>query len=181
MPGSYDPGTDLVADLALLTEAVDDPSLNLGAALDRLRAELTTGFASLVGFAFILGDETTYLISTLPTGTPVRSSLLIPLGGARPRPSLLLYASAAGAFDAELAELSGSVPGGLVRDAHLSPARPAVHRTVRAASLINQAIGVLIGLGATPEQALSALHDTAAASNRSEVGVAIDILNRLLG
>lgn len=181
MPDANRPQADLVADLVLLTQALDDPSVHLDVTLSNLAAELATAYVSLLGFDILLDDENTCLISTLPADTPVRSSLLIPLNGTAPRHWLLLYASAERAFQAgapELARLSGSAA--LSIDQHLSPAtRPAVGRPIQAASQVHQAIGVLVGLGATPEQARAALHATAAASGRSEVSVAIDILNRV--
>lgn len=174
----------LAVDLALLTEAVNDPSLDLAASLRRLVAELSAAFPSLAGLTVLLGGDTAYSITTLPARSTVRSSLLIPLRATAPGTALVLFASSTRAFQAQLAEfarVSGTGSAALVVDRHLSAgSRSAMTRTVQAASWVNQAIGVLIGLGATPEAAWAALRATAAETGQDEVSAAIDILARLL-
>jgi len=71
------------------------------------------------------------------------------------RVTLVLYAGRAGAFvdlAADLALLTGTDLGDVVLDRHLTPP-PNGGPVLERESIINQAIGVLIGRGRTPQQA----------------------------
>jgi hypothetical protein len=110
------------------------------------------------------GSDPPFRFTTLEDGpaADVRTSLWLTLPGvgdgrASPWVVLILYAGTPGAFvdlTADLAWLTGRPPGDFVLDQHLSgPARPDTGTYLRTASVINQAIGVLIARGYTPEQA----------------------------
>jgi hypothetical protein len=101
----------------------------------------------------------------------VRTSLMIPLPPAVDGAAaigLILYAGTPGAFTdlaADLAWLSGRAPSDFALDQHLTDSGDLDghdgHDGLAALSLINQAIGVLIGHGHTPEQAGRELDDRA--------------------
>ena len=77
--------------------------------------------------------------------------------GSGPDVALLCYAGQPGAFVdlvADIAWLSGLGLADFVLDEHLSVAfEPRIGESLLAASVINQAVGVLIGQGHTPERA----------------------------
>uniref|UniRef100_UPI00389B1BE0 hypothetical protein n=1 Tax=Mycobacterium sp. HUMS_1102779 TaxID=3383487 RepID=UPI00389B1BE0 len=112
------------------------------------------------------GSDPPFTFSTLEDGGAgdVRTSLRLTLPGvgvgdgrAAPRVALTLYAGTPGAFvdlAADLAWLTGRLPSEFALDQHLSVPDGSDFRTyLRAASVVNQAIGVLIGRGYTPRQA----------------------------
>ncbi len=119
----------------------------------------------------------------------VRSSLRLRLpgvGGDRSSPSvsLSLYAAVPGTYvdlTADLAWLTGRPPSDFVLDRHLpGPARPDAGTYLWTASVINQAIGVLIGRGYTPEQADRELDTQGERSSTERHGIAQFILNTLV-
>jgi hypothetical protein len=79
-----------------------------------------------------------------------------------------------------LAWLTGRPPGEFALDQHLSvPAGSDAGTSLRAASVINQAIGVLIGRGYTPRQAHSKLDNQAAGARTNRHTAAQVILDSL--
>lgn len=167
----------VAADLAALTEALDEPGADLATTLDQLATDAKLAVGSLVGLTVRLtvGGQQTQL-STLDGAAAsgaVRASLLIPLqpvlvdaAATAAGIDLVLYAATRGAFTdlaADLAWLTGRALGEYVLDQHLA----GLHATaptdgLATLSLINQAIGVLIARGHTPEQAERELQARAA-------------------
>ena len=110
------------------------------------------------------GSDPPFMFTTLEDGVAddVRTSLRLTLAGvgdgrASPSVALIFYAGTPGTFvdlTADLAWLTGRPPSDFALDKHLSvPVGPDAGTSLRTASVINQAIGVLIGRGCTPEQA----------------------------
>jgi hypothetical protein len=158
----------VAADLAALTEALDEPGADLATTLRRLAADAKLAVGSLVGLTvrITVGGQQTQL-STLD-GAAVSgaapASLLIPLqpvlvGGAATAAGidLVLYAATPGAFTdlaADLAWLSGQALSEYALNQHLLGLDATTPTDGLATlSLSNQAIGVLIACGHTPEQA----------------------------
>jgi hypothetical protein len=158
----------VAADLAALTEALDEPGADLATTLRRLAADAKLAVGSLVGLTvrITVGGQQTQL-STLDGAAvsgAVRASLLIPLqpvlvGGAATAAGidLVLYAATPGAFTdlaADLAWLSGQALSEYALNQHLLGLDATTPTDGLATlSLSNQAIGVLIACGHTPEQA----------------------------
>ena len=162
----------LAADLAVLAEALDDSASDLAGSLRQLVADIGLAVRSYVGLTFILNnDEQPVNFTVLEPGVTaadVVSSVLVPLSlivGSGPEVILVCYSRQPGAFidlAADLAWLSGRGLADLVLDQHLSVAfEPRSGGSLIAAAAINQALGVLIGQGRTPEQARRELEATA--------------------
>jgi hypothetical protein len=152
----------IAADLALLAQALDDPRVDLETGLRTLAADVEHAVASFTGMTFTIAldhHEVRVAVGHGTTDPLAGASLLIPLSDVAPgsRGSLLLHAATPGAFvdlAADLAYALGIDPAALVVDAHLDP-RSAESAAIGLADqiAINQAIGVLIGRGHTPESA----------------------------
>jgi hypothetical protein len=117
-----------------------------------------------------------------------RTSLRLTLPGvgdgwASPSVALTLYARTPGTFvdlAADLAWLTGRPPSDFALDQHLNlPAGSDAGTSLRAASVINQAIGVLIGRGYTPRQAHSRLDTQADGAGTDRYTTAQFILDTL--
>lgn len=163
----------LSAELALLTQALDLPGVDVAETLTSLAADSRTAADSFVGLSVaITTDLTTFDFTVLDEGVQaehIRSSLLVPLTGARDENcaveattspasiTLVFYATTPGAFidlAADLAWLTGLALSDFRLDEHRTlPPGHTSSKSPRAMSTINQALGVLIGQGATPDQA----------------------------
>ena len=103
--------------------------------------------------------------------------------GQRRSVALIFYARTPGTFvdlAADLAWLTGRPPSDFALDQHLSvPAGSDAGTSLRAASVINQAIGVLIGRGYTPRQAHSKLDTQADRAGTDRYTAAQFILDTL--
>lgn len=118
---------------------------------------------------------------------PVRSSLLLPLGGADSDTTLLLYAGQAGAFDQLATELAGMLADGglgVAIDQHLAPLprRTAAARAAAALAdggTVNQALGALLEQGWPPEDGPVELDRRAAADGVSRSDAARIVLHSL--
>jgi len=165
----------LAADLRLLTAALDEPDTDIAQGLHQLALDAHTAVCSYLGlsmsvrrrdsvFAFIrltdgvvAGDIATSLRLTLPG-----------VGGScdPPMVALILYAGSPGAFvdlSADLAWLTARPLSDFVLNQHLTiPAGSHIGTHLAADSVINQAIGVLIGRGYSPGQADRRLDSQAA-------------------
>jgi len=165
-------GAALAADLDILTAALDDPGADLLHTLHQLGVDVQATVRAYLGLSVtVAGSDPPFTFTVLEDGAAaadVRTSLWLTLPGdgdgdgvgdgrAAPSVALILYAGTPGTFvdlTADLAWLTGRPPSDFVLDQHLSgPARPDARIYLRTASVINQAIGVLIGRGYTPEQA----------------------------
>ncbi|MEP7019775.1 MAG: hypothetical protein ABI808_03920 [Pseudonocardiales bacterium] len=157
----------LLAELAQLSQALDDPDVDLDAELRRLSDDLTRVAESYLGLRITIettGAGRVCLTRWRDSGSPgdAHGSLFIPLPlicAAAPGSALVLYAGHAGAFTDLAADLSWalSLPlSAFTLDQHThehDPAGKATPSGLVVFSLVNQAIGVLIAWGRTHEQA----------------------------
>lgn len=176
----------LAADLAVLTEALDVPDIDLQTQLHALSVNVRLAVASYVGVTIAFDGQDVVLTAHGEAAfTPgIATSLLIPLstvstglaGG-----TLVLYAAAPGAFVDLAADLSyalGVDPAALVLDEHLvEPADVLGRSGLEALSTINQAIGVLIERGRTPESAREELERLAALDSGNLLHVVEQVLH----
>jgi hypothetical protein len=178
----------LAADLAILTQALDDTDADIVEALRRLVADAKLAVRSYQGLTVVAGNATFPLTLTAMEDfahpDDVVSSLMMPLSDERAantgsRLVVILYAARPGAFvdlAADLCWLTGRQLSDFRIDQHLSPPEPDSHGGVQRSSLVNQAIGVLIGRGYTPEQAELAIDTRATAAGRTRAEAANIIL-----
>jgi hypothetical protein len=159
-------GAALAADLGILTAALDEPGTDVLHTLHQLGVDAQAAVPTYLGLSVTVdGSDLPFTFTILENGAAadeVRSSLRLTLPGvgngcASPSVALILYAGTPGTFvdlTADLAWLTGRPPSDFVLDQHLSgPARPDTGTYLRTVSVINQAIGVLIGRGYTPGRA----------------------------
>ena len=159
-------GAALAADLGILTAALDEPGADVLHTLHRLGVDAQAAVPTYLGLSVTVdGSDPPFTFTTVADGAAaddVRTSLRLTLPGvgngcASPSVALILYAGTPGTFvdlTADLAWLTGRPPSDFVLDQHLSgPAGSDTGTYLRTASVINQAIGVLIGRGYTPERA----------------------------
>jgi hypothetical protein len=158
-------GAALAADLGILTAALDEPGADVLHSLHQLGVDAQAAVPTYLGLSVTVdGSDPPFTFTTLEDGAAddVRTSLRLTLPGvsdgrASPSVALTLYAGTPGTFvdlTADLAWLTGRPPSDFALDQHLSvPAGSDAGTYLRAASVINQAIGVLIGRGYTPGQA----------------------------
>ena len=180
----------LAADLALLTEALDEPGISIVDTVRQLAVDVGLAVRSFLGltvFASGSGPWLTFsVMADRATHGDVRASLMMPLtqlarAGGETQIAVILYAAKAGALvdlAADLAWLIGCELGDLVVDQHMDR-HP--DRSVGTASVINQALGVLFGRGLTPQQADSELGTRAAAAGTDRHAIAAGILADLGG
>jgi len=162
----------LAADLATLSETVDDPGADFPDSLRQFAADIRVAVGSYLGLSvtIVARGERISLIALEDFAQPgeIVSSLMFSLEPAAsdrvgsgalavPAVSFVLYAGKPGAFidlAADLSWLTGRELTHFAVDQHLSfPDDPTAASALAAASLVNQAIGVLIARGRTPEQA----------------------------
>jgi hypothetical protein len=158
-------GAALAADLGILTAALDEPGADVLHSLHQLGVDAQAAVPTYLGLSVTVdGSDPPFTFTTVEDGAAddVRTSLRLTLPGvsdgrASPSVALTLYAGTPGTFvdlTADLAWLTGRPPSDFALDQHLSvPAGSDAGTYLRAASVINQAIGVLIGCGYTPGQA----------------------------
>jgi hypothetical protein len=158
-------GAALAADLDILTAALDEPGADVLHTLHQLGVDAQAAVPTYLGLRVTVdGSDPPFTFTTLEDGAAddvgTSLGLMLPGVGDRrtsPTVALVLYARTPGTFvdlTADLAWLTGRPPSDFVLDQHLSgPARPDTGTCLRTASVINQAIGVLIGRGYTPERA----------------------------
>ncbi len=158
-------GAALAADLGILTAALDEPGADVLHSLQQLGVDAQAAVPTFLGLSVTVdGSDPPFTFTNLEDGAAddVRTSVRLTLpgvGGDRASPSvaLTLYAGTPGTFvdlTADLAWLTGRPLSDFVLDQHLSvPDRSDTGICLRAASVINQAIGVLIGRGHMPGQA----------------------------
>jgi hypothetical protein len=182
----------LAADLGILTAALDEPGADVLHSLHQLGIDAQAAVPSYLGLSMTFdGSDPPFTFTTLEYGTAdnVRTtSLRLTLPGvgdgwASPSVDLILYAGTPGTFvdlAADLAWLTGRPPSDFALDQHRSvPAGSDAGTSLRAASVINQAIGVLIGRGYTPRQAHSKLDTQADGAGTDRYTTAQFILDTL--
>ncbi|MEE6135031.1 hypothetical protein SKC41_01640 [Mycobacterium sp. 050128] len=156
----------LAADLGILTAALDEPGADVADSLRRLTADAAAAIPTFMGLSVTVdGIDPPFAFTTFvdSAGTgDVRTSLRLAVPGVGdvgllPTVVLVLYAGSPGTFvdlAADLAWLTGRPLSDFVLDQHLAvPAERDSATSRLEASVINQAIGVLVGRGYTPEQA----------------------------
>lgn len=180
---------DLSTSLALLTAALDDPDADLAAEVVALTAHARTFIDSCVGLTINIAGDPPATLTSLAAQMPmsdIHSSIRIELrsndtGGAGV--DFLLYAHQPGAFvdlAADLAWTTGRESTEFQVDQHLKlPVASGRADTPLATSLINQAIGVLVGRGSTPAAALRELDSHACSNAIARVDAAVRILEAL--
>ncbi len=160
-------GAALAADLGILTAALDEPGADVLHSLQQLGVHAQAAVSAYLGLSVTVeGSNPPFTFTTVEDGAVdgVRTSLRLALPGvgvgdgrAAPSVALTLYAGTPGTFvdlTADLAWLTGRPPSDFALDQHLSVPDGSDARTyLRAASVVNQAIGVLIGRGYPPGQA----------------------------
>ena len=182
--------TSLKAALAVLSGTLDDPTIDVGERFAQFTAAVRGAVPSFTGLSI------TVAIDGIPVTVTARdddddddvpvveavTSLLIPLSAitSGAHGELVLYASAPGAFVDLAADLAYATATELVTFAVDTRLQATVALTVSAAglSVVNQAIGMLIERGDTPDQARAHLaqiaandgHDLTAAAERITTG-----------
>lgn len=182
----------LSVDLALLTQALDQPEVDLVQTLQQLAADARLAVRSYLGLGLSLtAGDTPFLLAALEENAApedIRGSLRMPspIGGvddAEGGCALVLYAARAGAFldlAADLSWLTGVELSEYPLDQHLSiVAYPSTANTVHTDSVINQAIGVLIGRGHPPDEAHKKLTAQAIEVGTDRYTAAVRILRTL--
>ncbi len=180
----------LTTDLDLLTDALNDPDVDLAESLRLLAADTRAAVPSFLGLSLLIsgGSAPSTLTTFEPgAGPEIAASLLLPLLGAADADgrtvSIVLYATTAGAFVDLAADLSWLTGIGTFRlDEHLRPPPSAGGPTsVRAESFVNQAIGMLMAGGLTPEAAERRLDDLAEAAGTDRGVAASSVLQATSG
>jgi hypothetical protein len=181
----------LLEDLALLTEALDGSAVDIGVTVSLLMSDAARAVPSYVALSIrmsLLDMQTE--VTTLEDDEQVarvKSSLRFRLPGrsspgliGRPSIDIVLLASRSGAFvdlAADLAWLTQQPLDEFVLDADLPESRPlAPNVSLRGLSSINQAIGVLMSEGSSPEEASRMLDELAAESGVERHHAAAGIL-----
>ena len=181
----------LAADLGILTAALDEPGADVLHTLHQLGVDAHATVRGYLGLSVTVdGSDPPFTFTIFEEGAAdgVRTSLRLTLPGvgdrrASPSVALILYAGTPGTFvdlTADLAWLTGRPPSDFALDRHLSVlAGSDAGTSLRAASVISQAIGVLIGRGYTPRQAHSKLDTQADGAGTDRYTTAQFILDTL--
>jgi hypothetical protein len=162
----------LAAELEILTAALDQPGTDIARSVRQLALNAAAGVTTYLGLSVLVGrSDPPFAFTALADGVAaddVGTSLRVELPGLVDQLTVAvnLYAGSPGAFvdlAADLAWLTARPLSDFVLDQHLTiPAPSNTGTQLHAASIINQAMGVLIGRGHTPEQAHQQLDSQAA-------------------
>lgn len=184
----------LAAELDLLTQALDLPGTDVAETVLRLAADVRTAVGSYLGLSVaITANQSQFDLTVLDERAKpgdIETSLLIPLssvpGVGKTAPTsvvLILYAATTGAFvdlAADLSWITGRVLAEFRLDEHRT--LPSTHTDpspLETMAAINQALGVLIGRGSSPEQAERDLYARAVSAGIDPPGAATLILAAL--
>ena len=179
----------LAAELGFLTAALDGADADVADSLRRLTAGAAIAIPTFLGLSVtVVGSDPPFAFTAFVEGVgtgDVGTSLRLALPGvddARP-PSpvvVVFYAGSPGTFvdlAADLAWLTGRALSDFALDQHLSePVESGFAISLSEVSIINQAIGALIGRGYTPEQAERHLTAESADAGISRHAVGLHIL-----
>ena len=153
----------LAAELEILTAALDQPGTDIARSVRQLALNAAAGVTTYLGLSVLVGrSDPPFAFTALADGVAaddIGTSLRVELPGLVDQLTIAvnLYAGSPGAFvdlAADMAWLTARPLSDFVLDQHLTIPTPSNTGTeLRAASIINQAMGVLIGRGHTPEQA----------------------------
>jgi hypothetical protein len=170
----------MAAALASLTEALDDPDIDIAHSLRLLSLDAAAAVPSYRGLSVVVPQSDPPLMFTMlidgAVASDIGTSLRLQWQGRRSLPrsstvAIVLYAAVPGAFvdlAADVVWLAALPARDVVLDEQLGlPARPGFDGSLTAASAINQAVGVLVGRGYTPQQAGWQL-DVQAAHHRTD-------------
>jgi hypothetical protein len=184
----------LAAELEILTAALDQPGADIARSVHQLALNAAAGVTSYLGLSVLVGrSDPPFAFTILADGVAaddIGTSLRVELpgvgdGGGRLTVAVNLYAGSPGAFvdlAADMAWLTARPLSDFVLDQHLTiPTQSNTGTQLRAASVINQAIGVLIGRGHTPEQAHWQLDTQAADAGTDRHAAAQLVLATLTG
>jgi hypothetical protein len=175
--------TALAADLALLTDAFDVGTADVASTVSLLTSDVAAAVSSYAGLSLRLrlpdGHVELTTLDDVDVIARIVTSLRIPVTSVPTGPSvvIVLYATTRGAFvdlAADLAWLTDRTLGEVGLDSDLGRcihAHPLV--SLRSVSSTDQAIGVLVGQGRTPEEALVELEALAAGSDRHTAALSI--------
>jgi hypothetical protein len=177
----------LIHHLDTLTEGLRDGS-DLHAILAVLVDDLTEAVPSFLGLDLILTTAADALVtvSTMDhsRARQVRASLLLPLGlmgVGYPGTTVVYYAATPGEFTdlAAATHARYELDGNVVLDEHLTPAAAPGITGLDELDTINQAIGVLIWQGHTPDEARAALQRIATRGKLTLLEAAARLLRRI--
>lgn len=183
----------LAAELGYLTAALDEPGADVGDSLRRLTAGATIAIPTFLGLSVtVVGSDPAFAFTAFVDGAgagDVGTSLGLALPGVGARGLspvvVVFYAGSPGTFvdlAADLAFLTARPLSDFALDQHLpGPAEQACATNLFEVSIINQAIGVLIDQGYTPEQAERHLEVESIAAGISRYAVGLRILAGLDG
>jgi len=154
----------LAADLATLTQALDDPDPDVQSLVQALARDTMLVVPSYLGVSLSIaaGVDTDFSFTVLAhtaSQKDVRTSLQLPLArisDSTALGTLTFYAASPGAFVDLAADIGWALrldPGVLLLDTHLLVPATGAESGLAAISAINQAIGVLIDRGSDPAEA----------------------------
>jgi hypothetical protein len=182
----------MAAALAILTEALDEPGTDIAHSVHRLTLDAAAAVTSYLGLSVVVShSDSPFSVTALADGAlagDIRTSLHVSLPGPSdrqnsPAVAIILYAGSPGAFvdlAADLAWLTARSPSDFILDQHLTLAAGSLPEgQLRAASAINQALGVLIGRGYTPQRAHGELDTQAAHAGTDRRTAAHHILAKI--
>ena len=156
----------LAADLARLTDALDDPVTDLADLVGSVHDAFVVAVPSALGVAFTIQTSPDLTIRSSPAeltvstldgaATAVATSLQVPLGSwtdLEPGSAVIFYAATTGALVDLAADLGWllNLRSDVVLDGHLPAQQPEAESGLAELSVIQQALGVLIERGMTPE------------------------------
>jgi hypothetical protein len=179
----------LAADLGILSAALDEPGTGIAHSLGQLTADAAAAIPTFLGLSVTVdGSDLPFMFTTFVEGVgtgDARTSLRLALpggddAGLLPVVVLVFYAGSPGTFvdlAADFAWLTARTLSDFVLDQHLpAPAERGAATSLFEVSVINQAIGALIGEGYTPEQAERHLAAEGADAGISRYAVGLRIL-----
>ncbi len=178
-------------DLFALGDALGNPDVDPDALLRGPTETARAAVASCTGLRLtVLVDGDAVVLDTLSGSTArvaVRTSLLVPLptSGSVATSTLTLWATTPGAFVDLAADLALDRPvTTLVLDADLPTGAAVADSGLATLSLVQQAVGVLIAQGLSPERARTELARRAAEAGTSSAvaaGLVVDAVRRWAG
>lgn len=176
----------LMADLAVLTAALEDPDADLVTLVDQLGVSAAVAVNSFLGLRLtLIVDGYPFIMSTVEGDPVCATSARVPLpaaDGTDAGSEIVFHAATPGALVDLAADVTyrlGLRSGEVVLDADLAPGGTAAASTGLAdISTLNQAVGVLIDRGRTPQLARAQLDATAREAGLAPLSVAREILRR---
>ena len=173
----------LAADLARLTDVLDDPATDLADLVRSVHDAFVMAVPSALGVAFtIRASPAGVTMSTLDgAATAVGTSLQVPLGSwtdSEPGSAVTFYAAATGALVDLAADLGWllNLRADVVLDGKLPARRQAATSGLAELSVIQQALGVLIERGMTPQAGRDELENLARKSDTTVHAVAAQVI-----